>query len=498
MSSTPWHLQSSSETATALQVDVACGLLPADITQRQVQRGLNTLVAAKQRSAWTILLRQFRSLMVGLLVIAGGIAFALGDVIEAFAIIVVIVVNALIGFVTEWKAAGALDGLRKQTIAAEHLVPGDVVLLASGDRIPADGRIIEHARLQVDEAALTGESLPVTKSSDSVATAEAPVGDRTSMVYLGTAVSEGRGTFLVTDTGARTELGRVHTMVEEAGERGTPLEAKLTQLSHALLVLVPILCAVIVLLGWLRGNDLLAMVEVGISLAIAAMPEGLLAVTTMTLAVGMQRMARVHALVRRLPAVESLGSTTVICTDKTGTLTRNEMTVRVFSVGAQRIDVTGTGYAAEGVFQIAGRKVEPLTELGEADPLHLALRIGALCNDAKLDRSGDVTTVLGDPIEAALVVAAEKAGRTRNLGSLTLTSAAYVASKCSSSCSLTSKTSFCRSLAVSTVFGVNWASDATYEMRAGNTYAGAASSTSRASPPTASRPTMVSGRKTVM
>ncbi len=366
--------------------------------------------------------------MVGVLVVATAVAGALGEWIEGGAIVVVIVLNAAIGSVTEWKAARALEGLKKQAVPvarvlrdgaermvpAEALVPGDVVLLGAGDRVPADGRVFDGARLQVDESTLTGESLPVTKSADAVADPKAALGDRAGMVHMGTAVTDGRGGFVVTATGAGTEVGKIGRLVEESSDRGTPLEAKLTQLSRALVVVVLVLCAVIVLIGWLRGQKLLHMVEVGISLSIAAVPEGLLAVTTMTLAVGMQRMARMNALVRRLPAVEGLGSTTVICTDKTGTLTRNEMTVRAYEVGAKRVSVTGTGYAIEGSFEVEGAAIDVTTETESSAALRLALRIGALCNDAKVDRSGDGATVLGDPTEAALIVAAEKSGLARD------------------------------------------------------------------------------------
>lgn len=240
-----------------------------------------------------------------------------------------ILLIAVIGLFTEWKSASALAGLRKQSVAvarelregaqskipAAHLVPGDVVLLDAGDRAPADGRVIDHARLHADEAALTGESLPAAKSADAVADFAAALGDRISMVDMGSAITDGRGRFLVTATGAHSEVGRIGTLIAGVSAHTTPLEAKLAQLSRALLAIVLLLCAVIVVVGWLRGNALLFMVEVGISLAIAAVPEGLLAVTTMTLAIGMQRMAVMNALVRRLPAVESRGSTAVICTD---------------------------------------------------------------------------------------------------------------------------------------------------------------------------------------
>ncbi len=422
-----WHARSAEDVTRALRANIERGLTSADAGERLAQHGKNEFAPPKQRSAFAIFVHQFKSLIVALLVAAGGVAIALGDTVEAVAIFIVIVLNAAIGFVTEWKAASALEGLRKQAVSvarvrrdgAEHelpageLVPGDTVLLAAGDRVPADGRVIEQARLQVDEAALTGESLPVLKSADTVADRDAALGDQASMAHLGTAVTDGRATLVVTATGARTQMGKIGTLIAEAGDAGTPLEAKLAQLSRALLVIVLVLCAVIVLVGWLRGNNLLYMVEVGISLAIAAVPEGLLAVTTMTLAVGMQRMAAMHALVRRLPAVEALGSTTVICTDKTGTLTRNEMTVRALDVAGQRVEVTGTGYAVEGDLTVGGQKLDPTAADGPHHALVIALRIAALCNDAKLDRSQGNPTVLGDPTEAALVVAAEKAGLTR-------------------------------------------------------------------------------------
>ncbi len=424
MTERAWHVLSAEDTATELHVDIGVGLGDAEAATRLVAHGPNALVAAKPPSAFALLVHQFRSLLVGLLVAAGGVAFVLGEVVEAIAILVVIVFNAGIGFLTEQKAASALAGLRhravavarvlregaERQIAAEELVPGDVVRLSTGDRVPADGHVIEQVRLQADEAALTGESLPVAKSADPVAEPEAVLGDQTCMVHMGTAITDGRATFIVTATGAQTEMGKIGTLIDGVGTQQTPLEEKLAQLSRVLLVVVLLLCAVIVGVGWLRGNSLLFMVEVGISLAIAAVPEGLLAVTTMTLAVGMQRMARMNALVRRLPAVEALGSTTVICTDKTGTLTKNEMTVRALAVAGRRVAVTGTGYALEGDLEIDGTKFTPAMAGETEGPLELALRIGALCNDAKLDRSESETTVLGDPTEGALIVAAEKAG----------------------------------------------------------------------------------------
>ncbi|HZM33294.1 MAG TPA: HAD-IC family P-type ATPase [Burkholderiales bacterium] len=417
-----WHTLAVEETAQRLRIDVAQGLSRAEAARRYEQGGPNALPAVKARSGVSILLHQFRSLIVLLLLAAGGVALALGESVEAAAILVVIVLNAVIGFLTEWKAEAALDALRKQTVAlahvlregeerqipAEELVAGDVAILNAGDRVPADGRIVESVRLQLEEAALTGESLPAAKTHDLLAPPDAPPGDRINMVYMGTAVTGGRGRFIVTGTGERTEIGRIGALIEGVGERGTPLEAKLAQLGRALLAIVLAFCAVIVVAGWLRGYSFLYMLEVGISLAIAAVPEGLLAVTTMTLAVGMQRMARRHALIRRLPAVEALGSTTVICTDKTGTLTRNEMTVRALEIAGRRVEVTGAGYAPQGEFRVRGQRIDP----GDDEALRLALRIGVLCNDARIDRSGGIA-VLGDPTEAALIVAAEKAGLER-------------------------------------------------------------------------------------
>ena len=419
-----WHLQSAERVAHALATDPASGLAEAEAARRREQYGANTLAAAKGRSLAAILVDQFKSLIVALLVAATVLAFVLGEHIEGVAVLVVIVVNAAVGFLTEWKAEQALSALQRQSVPTAHvvrdgqqhelpaaaLVPGDVVLIAAGSRVPADGRVVESVSLQVAEAALTGESLPVSKSVDSVADADVPLGDRRNMGYLGTAVTHGRGRMLVTATGMRTEVGRIGTLLDAAGGGKTPLERKLAQLGHALIGVVLILCAVIVLAGWLRGNGFLYMLEVGISLAIAAVPEGLPAVATMTLALGMQRMATIGALVRRLPAVETLGSTTVLCTDKTGTLTRDEMTVRALQLGPRRIEVSGTGYAMVGEFREDGHIID-----ARADPqLTLALRIGALCSDATLDLSGAAPAVLGDPTEGALLVAAAKAGLSKH------------------------------------------------------------------------------------
>ena len=418
-----WHVLSFEAVKDSLQTDVARGLTQAEAARRLAQYGPNTLAQARERSTFSILIAQFRSLIVALLVAATVIAFSMGENIEGFAILVVIVLNAAIGFFTEWKAERALSALQKQSVRVAHvirdgaeseipaaeLVPGDLIVLAAGARVPADGRIVESARLQIEEAALTGESLAVTKTSELLQDKEAALGDRLNMAFLGTTITDGRGRLLVTATGAQSEVGKIGILIDEAITRATPLEQKLARLGRLLIVVVLVLCAVIVLAGWLRGaTDFWHMLEIGLSLAIAAVPEGLPAVTTMTLALGMQRMARMRALVRRLPAVETLGSVTVICTDKTGTLTKNEMTACVYAFDQRRVDVTGTGYAPVGKFQDGDKPVDPRSD--EHLALALALRIGMLCNDAKVERTDGHDTVLGDPTEAALIVVAEKAG----------------------------------------------------------------------------------------
>jgi Ca2+-transporting ATPase len=419
-----WHTLSPQDAAARLQASLEQGLSAADAAKRLQQQGPNAFAEVRGRSLWMMFIAQFMSLIVLLLAAATAVALALGDTIEALAILAVIVINALIGFLTEWKAEQALAALKKQTvptahvirdgkerqIPAEDLVPGDIVILAAGGRVPADGRVVEATRLQIDEAPLTGESHAVVKQTEPLPETNVALGDLVNMAFLGTTVVDGRGKLLVAVTGQRTEIGKIGTLIEEAGTRTTPLEQKLTRLGRVLVAIVVALAALIVLAGWLRGaTDFWRMLEIGISLAIAAVPEGLPAVATMTLALGMQRMARQRALIRRLPAVETLGSTTIICTDKTGTLTKNEMTVQALVLGERRLEITGSGYSPEGEFREGGKTLSPKDD----EHLMLALRICALCNDAKVERSEGREEVLGDPTEAALLVAAEKAGLDR-------------------------------------------------------------------------------------
>jgi Ca2+-transporting ATPase len=371
--------------AEELRVDVARGLTHEDAERRRQQFGRNVVVRDAARPLATIAARQFRSIVVLLLAIASLIAFLTRDAAEGLAILGVLLVNALVGFIVEWRSERALESLRIQVrttarvlrdgvqsmLDAEELVPGDVILLDPGAHIPADARVVETHALRVEEAALTGESAPVDKSPGAVS-AQSPLAERTSMVFLGTTATAGRATAVVTATGDATELGRIGRLVREIEIEPTPLERRLATLGQKLVWIVLAIGAVVVGAGVLRGDPLWEMVEIGISLAVAAVPEGLPAVTTLILSVGVLRMARRHAIVRKLPAVETLGSTTVICTDKTGTLTMNQLTVR-------RI---------------------------EADDTDQLLRIGVLCSDAVIHGSKPV----GDPTEVALVVAAIDAG----------------------------------------------------------------------------------------
>ncbi len=422
-----WHSLSCQVVQDQLQTSLSWGLSHSEASRRLERYGKNVLAQAKQRSALSIFVAQFRSLIVALLAAATVIAIATDEQLEAATIFVVIILNACVGFFTEWKAQRALTALQQQAkpiahvirsgttieIATADLVPGDLVVLAAGMRVPADGRIVESERLQIEEAALTGESSAIYKSTQPIHDTLATLGDRLNIAFCGTTVTEGRGKILVTSTGRNTEVGKIGVLIDDTILRSTPLENKLTKLGHTLVAIVLTLCSIIVVAGLLRGtSDFLHMLKIGLSLAIAAVPEGLPAVTTMSLALGMQRMARMRALVRRLSAVETLGSVTVICTDKTGTLTKNEMTVCVFALDQRQVKVTGSGYEPVGVFRENQQTIDPNLD----QHLTLALRIGALCNDARVMRSADPQAtlgdliVLGDPTEAALVVAIEKAG----------------------------------------------------------------------------------------
>lgn len=403
---TQWHAREAHDVLQLLKVDPSAGLSPVEVNKRQLSYGLNALQQIRSRSAWRVLVDQFASIVIALLAIAAVISWATGDNPEAIAILTVLVLNATVGFATEWQAGRALDGLRRQsrtltrvrrdgfesTVDAEALVPGDIIILNAGDRVPADARILEAVRLEVEESALTGESTTVEKSAGAVS-AQTPLAERRSMLYLGTAVAAGRAVAIVVSTGTATQLGMIGRLVATSSKERSPLEIQLAQLGRRLVYLVLAIAAIVMVTGWLRHDGLWLMVEVGISLAVAAIPEGLPAVTTLILALGVLRMAQQRAIMRRLPAVETLGSTTVICADKTGTLTENRMTVREYYLSdGRRIDISRD-------------HENPL----DHDPLlQQAVRIGVLCNEASFRAEAtDETRAIGDPTETALLVVAD-------------------------------------------------------------------------------------------
>ncbi len=406
----------------ALGVVRVRGLEPAQVALRRRRHGPNRLREATRRSAWRVLVAQFESVIVLLLAAAAVLSLVFARPLEAVAIGAVIVLNAAIGFATEIRAVRSMEALRRlgrvqatvrragrvQRVPAEALVPGDVLLLEGGDVVPADARAVAASKLQADESALTGESNPVRKGLAPVA-ADAPLAERTCLLFKGSAVSRGSGEAVVVATGMNTELGRISALVEGAGEEPTPLERRLETLGRRLVLVTLALAAAVAASGWLGGRELLLVVQTAIALAVAAVPEGLPIVATVALARGMWRMARRHALIERLAAVETLGSTSVILTDKTGTLTENRMTVTEVLVPGARFRVTGTGLATRGAFQSA----ENAPGDREArEQLHQALRVAVLCNNAALvpgPEDGEASAV-GEPTEVALLVAGAKAG----------------------------------------------------------------------------------------
>jgi Ca2+-transporting ATPase len=408
-----------SDTSTAPTAEAGLTTLEAQRRLRQI--GPNRVADQREAPLWRLALAQFESLVVLLLLAAAGIAWALGERAEAVAILAALVLNAAIGFVSEWRARVSLARLRALAvphamvrrdgyvtrIAAAELVPGDVLILDAGAALPADAQLLRAAALQINESNLTGESAAVWKDAAARSGPDTPLAERASMVYLGTTVLSGSGVALVTATGAATELGRIGRLVASSGSRTTPLERQVEALGRRLIVLAVAVCAVVGLAGILHGQPVGLMLETAVSLAVAAVPEGLPAVVSLALAAGLWRLARRGALVRRLAAVETLGSATVICADKTGTMTENQMTVTSLRFGGRRITVGGGGRSAEGSFvDEAGRIVAPL-----ADPhLTLLLTAAALCNDAGLRAAPDGLHLHGDPTESALLVAAVKAG----------------------------------------------------------------------------------------
>ncbi|KAF0247074.1 MAG: Ca2+-transporting [Planctomycetota bacterium] len=415
-----WHALIAADAAKRLSVVVEKGLEPAEAARRLAEHGPNRLPEAPGRSALGMFAEQFRSLLVAILIAAAILAGAMGEVTDAVAILSIVLLNAIVGFVQESNAANALAALRKmssptarvkrggktEVIPAADLVPGDVVVLEAGDRIPADLRMLSASGLQAAEAALTGESEPVDKNADAVSPPDAPVGDRHGMAWTATNVTAGIGEGLVVATGASTEFGKIAGFVAAAEDEETPLQARLRVFGRMLVYGCLALVALVFILGVARGIKPLEMALASVSLAVAAVPEGLPAVVTIALALGVWRLARRRALIRRLASVETLGATTVICTDKTGTLTVGQMTVRVVATLDGEIAVTGEGYASQGRFERAGA---PVT-LARGEPAYEVLYSGTAGSTARLVERDGATEVAGDPTEGAILVAARKAG----------------------------------------------------------------------------------------
>ncbi len=416
---TPFHTLTPQQVMEALDTSPD-GLSPPQAQERLERFGPNALAAAKKISPLIIFLRQFQNLLLIILMAATAISFFLGERLDAWVILAILLACAGLGFVQEYRAEKAAAALQKmaaptatvvregkeQMIPAREVVPGDLLALHTGDRVAADGRLLEQINLMADEAVLTGESTAVSKRLEALPEADLPVGDRACMVFGGSVITYGRGRAVVTATGMNTEFGRIAEMLATVTKQQTPLERRMRVIGRIMSILCLSAAAGASLLGVIRGYGWLEMVFWGISLAVAAVPEALPAVVTGTLAIGTTRMARRNAIVKRLPAVETMGCTTVICTDKTGTLTKNEMTARRLFLDGRELEVTGMGYEPVGLFLENGRESAPTT-----DPvLRVAARIGLLCNDADLEGDAGVWRLRGDPTEGALLTLAQKAG----------------------------------------------------------------------------------------
>ncbi|MDQ7094781.1 calcium-transporting P-type ATPase, PMR1-type [Desulfosporosinus sp. PR] len=425
-----WHVLPWLDVAKVLEVHPGKGLSVKEVQRRLQEIGRNVLAAKKGIHPVFLFLGQFKDFMVLVLLAATVVSGLLGEIADAVTILTILIVNAILGFIQEFRAERSMESLRsltapearvlreglEQRIPAADLVPGDIVLLEAGDRIPADIRWIQAVNVQVEESALTGESHPVGKTIAPLLDELTPMADRRNMGYMGTSVVNGRGAGVVVATGMDTEMGVIAGMIQSVEEEETPLQKRLAELGKWLVLISVLVCVAVVVTGILRGEDFYKMFFTGVSLAVAAIPEGLPAIVTVALAVGVQRMVKRQAIIRKLPAVETLGCATVICSDKTGTLTQNEMTVRQIYSDGRKVTVSGQGYDPKGDFHGADPEKEK-------DPLHAGLVIAALCNNATLTKKGVKVAGLfrskgndapwgieGDPTEGAILVAAAKAG----------------------------------------------------------------------------------------
>lgn len=417
-----WYVHSPEQVAEALDTDMSNGLSSETARQRLIEYGPNELEEQETRTIWDMLFDQFKEPLVLILIAAAAISAFLGEGEDTVVILLIVVLNAVLGVFQENRAENSLAALKQlsapqarvvrdgkvQDIAARLLVPGDLLLLEAGARVSADARLIEAVNLKCEEAALTGESVPAEKSVETIKEEDVGVGDRTNMVFSGTSVTYGRGRAIVTETAMRTEIGKIAAMIRATPREATPLQRRLEELGKTLGLLALTLVVIVFIAGLMRGEPALEMFMTSVSLAVAAIPEGLPAIVTIVLALGVQRMIQRQAIIRKLPAVETLGTATVVVSDKTGTLTQNEMMVSRLYVGGRTLVVTGQGYKPEGKFleRETGQEVDPLSD----SSINLLLHGATLVNDARLDRDGDTYKIIGDPTEGALTVLGAKAG----------------------------------------------------------------------------------------
>ncbi len=415
----PWHAQSTEETLSELKVDEK-GLPEQEAQSRLATYGPNELKKEKGKSPLKLFLEQFTNVLIVILLIATGLSLVVGETVDALIILVIVIASASLGFTQEYRSEKAVEALKRMAaptaiviragkeakVPASQLVPGDVVLLYTGDKVPADCRLLEAFNLKVEEAALTGESAPADKNAQALQE-HTPLNDQRNMVFAGTVVAYGRAKAVVVSTGMQTEFGKIAQMVQAAKVEETPLEKRMGSVGKWIGIFAVVICVGVGAVGIIvEQRPILDMVLWAVSLAVAAVPEALPAIVTGALAIGMYRMAKVNTIVKRLPAVETLGSTSVICSDKTGTMTKGEMTVQRVFVDGNAVKVSGVGYEPEGDFLIEDRKTEP------SEALNSLLRIATLCNDSALERDTETEkwTVKGDPTEGSLIVAAAKAG----------------------------------------------------------------------------------------
>jgi len=419
-----WYNKSKKEALSELSTDENLGLNEQEATQRIEKYGKNELEAQAKKSFAAKLAEQFKDFLIIILIVAAGISAAVGEVQDSVVILAIVVINAVLGIVQEGKAEKSVEALQKMSapnakvirdgkqkeVPSANVVPGDIVVLEAGDIIPADVRLIESSNLKIEEASLTGESVPVDKDAKETIIGTAGIGDRHNMGFSSTIVTYGRGKGLVVETGTKTEIGHIATTIQSYEEELTPLQIKLNQLGKVLGTACIVICIVVFAVGLLQGRNLLDMFLTAVSLAVAAIPEGLPAIVTVVLSIGMNRMAGKNAIVKKLLAVETLGATTVICSDKTGTLTQNQMTVVKAYVDDKIVDIEGGGYEPVGAVKLDGKDIN----IDSLPNLKIFASAGTLANDALLDNSTGVWKIAGDPTEGAIVTFTGKLGKTRD------------------------------------------------------------------------------------